>query len=74
MEEHRCTSVASEMEDARYKYMPDSGLTSLEDPRYNGLQDRIGVDRLAIEAEDCRCNSVGIRMEDPRCTGLQMKW
>jgi len=61
--------VAAGMEDSRCNNPLIAGLNQLEDPRYSGLPDR-----LTIDVEDCRCNSVAIQMEDPRCMGLQSKW
>ena len=69
MDEDRCKMVATEMEDSRCSNPLSGGLNRLEDPRYYGLRDR-----MTIDVEDCRCNSVGIQMEDPRCAGLQSKW
>jgi hypothetical protein len=66
------TTVCSERQqavDILRKEQLDSQPIQMEDPRYEGLHTRGG-----IEVEDCRFNSVAIAMEDPRCRSKLVSW
>jgi hypothetical protein len=69
MEEQRCKIVAAAMEDSRCQGSHMSGLVEAEDPRSASLQNRV-----VLEIEDRRYNSVTVGMEDPRCQHLRTKW
>jgi hypothetical protein len=69
MEEHRCRIVAVVADDCRCKNRFDEAIIEAEDPRYRSLRCRVD-----IEVEDSRCNSIAVKMEDPRCRGLSLKW
>jgi hypothetical protein len=69
MEEHRCRMEAASTEDCRCKYLHESAIPPAHDPRYKHL--RLQVE---LEVEDCRCNSVSLEMEDPRCKNLLTMW
>jgi hypothetical protein len=69
MEFSRCRIVATEMDDPRGAGVLSGVAIDAEDARCRSL-----TDSQVLEVEDARCNQVAIRMEDPRCQSLYMKW
>ena len=69
MEFSRCRIVAIEMDDPRGAGVLSGVAIDAEDARCRSL-----TDSQVPEVEDARCNQVTIRMEDPRCQSLYMKW
>jgi hypothetical protein len=69
MEFSRCRIVAMEMDDPRGARVLSGVAIDAEDARCRSLNDS-----QALEVEDSRCSQVAIRMEDPRCQSLYMKW
>ena len=69
MEFSRCRIVAIEMDDPRGAGLITAVAIDVEDSRCRCLNDS-----QALEVEDARCSQAAIRMEDPRCQSLYMKW
>jgi hypothetical protein len=69
MEHARCKMVAIEIEDPRGAGQFTAVTIEAEDSRCRSL-----VESLVLEVEDSRHRRVAIKMEDPRCQCLHMKW
>ena len=69
MEELRCKIAAIRMEDSRCQELFEGAVVEVEDQRCTRL-----AHSLVIEIEDSRFDSMAVRMEDPRCSGLRTRW
>jgi hypothetical protein len=69
MEDPRYKTAASQADCPPCNGPLQSVVIEMEDTRCTSL-----VDRVAFEVEDCRCRTVTVQMEDPRCQNLRMGW